>query len=136
MDLFLFDPQATGRCRFRLCPIRCSPFLAGLSPILPGAAVSADVGFILIAISAERVVIITVRWRIPHRPHFDTPNARRDSLPLTVGVILHAPQAGSTLGRSRRRLDLRELFHANNALRPGAYPVRMRGYYQAAADIV
>jgi hypothetical protein len=39
--------------------------LAGLSPIPPSAAVSADLGFILIAINFERVVIITIRWRIP-----------------------------------------------------------------------
>jgi hypothetical protein len=52
-----FDRQATDQYRFRHWSIRCAPILAGLSPIPPGAAVSADVGFILIAISAERVVI-------------------------------------------------------------------------------
>jgi hypothetical protein len=70
--MLLFDRQATDRYRFRHRPIRFAPILADLSPIPPGAAVSADVGFILIAISAERIVIIKIRWRIPHGQHFDS----------------------------------------------------------------
>jgi len=64
---------ATDRYRFRLCPIRLAPFLAGHSPIPPRAAVSADLGFILIAISAERVVIIC----IPHRSHLDSSTCQK-----------------------------------------------------------
>jgi len=53
MPVFFFsDHEATDRYRFRLRSIRCAAFLAGLSQIPPGAAVSADVWFILIAISA------------------------------------------------------------------------------------
>jgi hypothetical protein len=60
----------TDRYRFRHWPIRFAPILAGLSPISPGAAVYADLGFAVIAIKSERVVIITIRRRIPHGPHF------------------------------------------------------------------
>jgi hypothetical protein len=50
IDLLLFDRQGT---QFRQWLIRCAPILAGLSTIPPSAAVSADLGFILIAISAN-----------------------------------------------------------------------------------
>jgi hypothetical protein len=69
IDLLFFHRQATDRQRFWHWSI-LAPFLTGLSPIPPGAAASADLGFILIAINSERVVIITIRWRIPHGPHF------------------------------------------------------------------
>jgi hypothetical protein len=68
----LFDRPATDLYRFRLCPIRFAPIFAGLSQIPPGAAVSADLGFTLIAVKSQRIVIITIRWRIPHGPHFDS----------------------------------------------------------------
>ena len=54
------DLLLTDRYRFRHWPIRFAPILAGLSPIPPGAAVSADL-FILIAMRTERVVIISTR---------------------------------------------------------------------------
>src|SRR6516225_9446511 len=67
-----FDRWGTDPYRFRHWSIGFAPFLAGLSQIPPGAAVFADLGFILIAISAERTVIIKIRGRSPHGPHFDS----------------------------------------------------------------
>jgi hypothetical protein len=66
IELLLFDRQAIVRCRFRLRAIRFTPILAGVSPIPPDAAVSTHIGFILIAISAQRVIILKIRWRTPH----------------------------------------------------------------------
>jgi hypothetical protein len=91
IDFLLFDRQATDRYRFRLCPIRCAPFLAGLFAIPPGATVSADLGFILIAISAELVVIITIRRRIPHGPHLGSSICQKgfssSEQSITSGII-------------------------------------------------
>ena len=72
-----------------------APFLAGLSPIPLGAAVFADLCFILIAISAELVVIITIRWRIPHGPHFGSSTCQK-------GIRFDSPRPCAWLRRKRR----------------------------------
>jgi hypothetical protein len=67
-NLFLFDRLATG-CRFRFCPIRCAPFLAGLAP-----------------------------GRIERRS-LRSPYAKRDSLRLTPPRRLKASGCGCWLRR-------------------------------------
>jgi hypothetical protein len=117
--VLLFNRQATGRYRFRLGPIRCAPFLAGLSATPPGAAVCAHLRFIPIdmrQVSLDTLPGLKARDSIPG----STCNARRrqsDSQSTGVfrlpgvprrrlsGVIFGQPPLFATIMDELRRLE-------------------------------